>query len=101
MSRPSGSASVHSNAPTATTLRPVAAHEGITVDQALAAYTVDAAHACHRDGALGRIAEGHHADFALLADDPRTVETSRIGDIEIMATLVAGQVAHGTDILAS
>lgn len=80
--------------------RSVGPDEGITVDQALAAYTVDAAHACHWDGALGRIAEGHHADFVLLADDPRAVDASRIGDIEIIATLVAGQVAHGADVLA-
>lgn len=80
--------------------RSVGPDEGITVDQALAAYTVDAAHACHWDGALGMIAEGHHADFALLGDDPRAVDASRIGDIDIIATLVAGQVAHGTDVLA-
>ncbi|GAA0614465.1 amidohydrolase [Kutzneria viridogrisea] len=65
--------------------------EGIGVLEALRAYTVNAAHACNWERSLGSIAPGKHADFAVLAEDPRVVEASRIGDIEVLRTYVAGQ----------
>ena len=79
--------------------RVVGADEAITVDEALRAYTVDAAHACHWEETLGSIASGRHADLVVLADDPRRVDPARIGAIEIVSTLVAGAVAHGADLL--
>jgi predicted amidohydrolase YtcJ len=69
--------------------------EGITVEDALRAYTINAAFACHQDNSLGSIAPGKQADLVVLADDPRRVDISRIGDISIVATLVAGRVAYG------
>lgn len=69
--------------------------EGITVDEALRAYTVDAAWACHREDTLGSLAPGRHADLVVLADDPRRVEVGRIGDLEVVSTVVDGAVAHG------
>ncbi len=85
---------------TAESGRTVGPGEAITVDEALRAYTADAAYACHREDTLGSIAPRRRADLVVLGDDPRRVETSRIGDIEVVATLVDGAVAHGTDLLA-
>jgi predicted amidohydrolase YtcJ len=70
--------------------------EAITVDQALHAYTTNAAHACHWEHSLGSITPGKQADFVVLGDDPCRVEVSRIADIPIVATLLAGAVRHGT-----
>ncbi len=70
--------------------------EAISVDAALRAFTIDAAHACHWEDELGGIAAGRHADLVVLAADPRRVEPDRIGDIDVLATLVAGEVVHGT-----
>jgi predicted amidohydrolase YtcJ len=75
--------------------------EAITVDEALRAYTVAAAHACHWEETLGSVAPGRHADLVVLADDPRRVEPGRIAGIEILATMLGGEVAHGADLLGS
>jgi predicted amidohydrolase YtcJ len=65
--------------------------EGLTVTEALRAYTVDAAYACHREDTLGSITPGKHADLVVLADDPGRVEVGRIADIEVLATLLGGR----------
>jgi predicted amidohydrolase YtcJ len=78
---------------------PIGPGEAITVEEALRAYTADAAWACHWEDSLGTIAPGHHADFVVLADDPRRLETSRIGGIEVVATVVGGVVEHGAELL--
>ncbi|MGH3872917.1 MAG: amidohydrolase [Pseudonocardiaceae bacterium] len=72
--------------------------EGIGVDDALRCFTVNAAFACHQEDALGSITPGKRADLVVLSDDPRRVNISRIGDIGVVATVVAGQVTHGADI---
>ncbi|AJE83735.1 putative amidohydrolase family protein [Streptomyces albus] len=64
--------------------------EGITVDQALRAYTLAGAHACHWDDRAGSLTPGKRADLTVLADDPRRVDPSRIGDIEVAGTWVDG-----------
>ncbi|MGH3901569.1 MAG: amidohydrolase [Pseudonocardiaceae bacterium] len=75
--------------------------EGIGVDDALRCFTVNAALACRQEDILGSITPGKHADLVVLSDDPRRVDISKIGDISVVATLVAGEVAHGADILTS
>ena len=70
--------------------------EGITVDDALRAYTVNAAYAGGWDTSLGSVTPGKHADLVVLGDDPRRVAPATIADIPVLATLVAGSVVHGT-----
>jgi predicted amidohydrolase YtcJ len=65
--------------------------EAVTVDQALHAYTVAGARACHWEDRLGSLTPGKHADLVVLGDDPRRVDTSRIGDIEVVETYVDGR----------
>ncbi|MFF8652877.1 amidohydrolase [Streptomyces huasconensis] len=67
--------------------------EGITVDEALRAYTVGGAFACHWDDSAGTLTPGKRADLVVLGDDPRGVSTSRIGDIEVVTTYVDGRAA--------
>ncbi|MER6915111.1 amidohydrolase [Streptomyces sp. NPDC000594] len=64
--------------------------EGITVEEALRAYTADAAYACHWEESAGTIAPGKRADLVVLGDDPRRVAPSRIGEIEVIRTHAAG-----------
>jgi len=73
--------------------------ESIAVEQALAAYTTAAAYACGTEHRLGSITPGKHADFTVLADDPRAVDPAQIGSIDVIATLLDGAVAHGKDVL--
>jgi len=69
--------------------------EGISVDAALRAYTVEAAHACQWEQSLGSLTAGKQADLVVLEEDPRTVEVNRIGSIAIRATVLGGAVVHG------
>lgn len=70
--------------------------EGLSVEEALKAYTTNAAFACHLEHALGSIAPGKHADFAVLSDDPRRIDPSRIACIDVVATILDGTIASGT-----
>lgn len=70
--------------------------EAITVEEALRAYTVAGAHACRWDDSAGSLTPGKRADLVVLGDDPRRVDPSRIGDIEIVTTLVDGRDTKGT-----
>jgi predicted amidohydrolase YtcJ len=70
--------------------------ERISVTEAIRAYTLDAAFACHWEHALGSVTPGKHADLVVLAQDPRTTPVSEIAGIEVLATVVAGQVVHGS-----
>ncbi|MFE6626851.1 amidohydrolase [Streptomyces rochei] len=65
--------------------------EGVTVAEALHAYTLAGADACHWEDDLGSLTPGKRADLVVLGDDPTRVDTSRIGDIEVVATYVDGR----------
>jgi predicted amidohydrolase YtcJ len=69
--------------------------EGISVDAALFAHTAGAARACRWEQTLGSLEPGKLADLVVLADDPRAVDPDKIAGIEILATLVHGEVVHG------
>lgn len=70
--------------------------EAITIREALRAWTVEAARACHREDSVGSIAPGRHADLVVLADDPCAVAPDRIADIEVVSTFVDGVVVAGS-----
>ncbi|MEV7615012.1 amidohydrolase [Streptomyces sp. NPDC089799] len=76
--------------------RLVGPDEGITVDQALRAYTVGAAYACHWEDVAGSLAPGHRADLVVLGDDPRRVDPGRIGAIDVVQTFVDGRATVRT-----
>ncbi|MEU6643186.1 amidohydrolase [Saccharomonospora sp. NPDC046836] len=69
--------------------------ESVDAEEALRAYTTHSAYAAHQENERGRIAAGAFADLVLLDDDPTTVPSSRIGDLEVLATFVAGRAVHG------
>ncbi|MEU3788282.1 amidohydrolase [Streptomyces fructofermentans] len=71
--------------------RAIGPDEGITVEQALRAYTVDGAHACHWEDSAGSLTAGRRADLVVLGDDPTRVDASRIGGIDVVATFVGGR----------
>ncbi|MFH8369509.1 amidohydrolase [Streptomyces sp. NPDC018031] len=71
--------------------RSIGPDEAVTVEEALRAYTVAGAFACHWEDDLGSLTPGKYADLVVLGDDPRRVDPSRIGDIEVVATYVDGR----------
>ncbi|MBG0857030.1 amidohydrolase [Streptomyces spinoverrucosus] len=71
--------------------RAIGPDESITVDEALRAYTVDAAHACHWESDAGSLTPGKRADLVVLGDDPYRVDPSRLADIEVVRTFLEGE----------
>ncbi len=64
----------------------------ISVDQALRAITIDAAYSWRMEQEIGSIAPGKVANFAVLEDDPMTVNPMKLKDIAIWGTVFEGKV---------
>ncbi len=64
--------------------------ERISVEQALEAITLGAAHQLKLDHEMGSIEAGKLADFAILADDPLEVDPVTLKDIEVWGTVLGG-----------
>ena len=65
--------------------------EKISREAALRGVTLDAAWILGRENDLGSIRAGKIADFTVLAEDPMTVELNQLKDIDVVATVFAGQ----------
>ena len=76
--------------------RVMAPDERLTVEQALAAITINGARVLGRADEIGSIRAGKKADFTVLADDPFAVDPLELGDIDIVATVFEGR-AFGLD----
>ncbi|MGB5273723.1 MAG: amidohydrolase [Flavobacteriaceae bacterium] len=63
----------------------------ITVQQALTAYTVNAAYASFDETTKGSLEVGKLADFVVISEDLTQGDPVRIKDLEILATYVGGQ----------
>lgn len=66
--------------------------EALTVEQALAAITINAAYTLKLDHMVGSIEAGKYADFAVLDEDPLEVAPEKLKDIAIWGTVVGGHV---------
>jgi predicted amidohydrolase YtcJ len=73
---------------------PFNAAEAITADEALRAYTYGSAYASKQEHAKGSIEPGKLADFTVLSEDPTAVSSSRIAGLEVLATIVGGDLRH-------
>jgi predicted amidohydrolase YtcJ len=72
--------------------RVLGAHERISVDRALRAVTIDAAHQLRMDHEIGTIEGGKLADFVALAEDPYDVDPMALKDIAVKGTVVGGEI---------
>lgn len=70
--------------------------ERITVAEAVRAYTVNSARAVHQEHAVGDLSPGKLADFVVLSEDLYTVAPERLRDIGVLATVVGGELVHGS-----
>jgi predicted amidohydrolase YtcJ len=64
---------------------------------ALRFYTEGSAQSSSEEHQLGSLRAGYLADIILLTDDPTSVATDQIRDIEVMATLVGGSPSFTSD----
>ena len=72
--------------------------ERISVADALAAITLGAAHTLHLDGEIGSIEAGKRADFAVLEDDPESVDPAALKDVPVWGTVMGGRVFEAASI---
>lgn len=71
--------------------------EKLTVGQALAAYTRDAARASFEEHRKGVLATGMLADLAVLDRDLTTIPVKEIREARVLATIVGGRVVFSTE----
>jgi len=68
--------------------------ERVTVEEALAMYTVNGAYASFNENKVGLIKPGMLADFTVLSDDPCSVPPERIKDITVEMVIVGGKITY-------
>lgn len=66
--------------------------EAISAAEALAMYTLDAAHASFEDKIKGSITPGKLADMVVLSDNPLTAPPEAIRDIRVKMTIIGGKI---------
>ncbi len=70
------------------------AGERVTVDEALRAYTRNAAHAAGVDHEVGTISPRQLADLVVLDADPTEADVEAIDTTRVLATVVGGEAVH-------
>jgi hypothetical protein len=64
--------------------------ERLTIVDALALYTTQAAYAMHRETELGSLEVGKRADFVVVDANPLTTDPARLTDLTVLATALDG-----------
>jgi predicted amidohydrolase YtcJ len=66
----------------------------ITVEEALRAYTIDAAYASFEETRKGSLERGKLADLVILDRDITAIRPEEIADVSVVSTIVGGGVAY-------
>jgi predicted amidohydrolase YtcJ len=70
------------------------AGNGVNIDQALRAQTLDAAFQLFAEADVGSLEVGKYADMVVLSDDPRTVPPDAVADLTVLGTYLAGNQVY-------
>lgn len=70
----------------------------IGVEDAMRAFTVDAAFAIFEEERIGRLGEGYVADFVVFGEEPTEVDRWKLKDVEIEKTYVGGKMVYGKGV---
>ena len=73
----------------------VGADQELTIEEAIAAHTIDAARAIHMDDRIGSIEPGKLADLAVIDGDLLRSSPEAVRDLPIWMTVLGGKIAHG------
>lgn len=68
--------------------------QGISIEEALIAYTAGGAYGSKEELLKGRLLPGMLADMVVLSADPRTVEPSDLPGIAVQQTILSGEVRY-------
>jgi predicted amidohydrolase YtcJ len=74
--------------------------ERVTVQEALEAYTVNAAWAAFEERWKGRLAPGYVADLVVLSEDLFRIPPQAIKDVRVRRTMVDGRWVHREEPLS-
>ncbi len=66
----------------------------LPVEEALAIMTLQSAYALGRDEEVGSLVPGKLADLIVLTANPLTAQINRLGDIQVLLTVVGGQTEY-------
>jgi predicted amidohydrolase YtcJ len=69
----------------------------LTVEEAVRAFTVDAAWVAHAEDVAGSLAPGKLADFVVLSDDIFSIDPGGIPLIRVLATFLGGEIVYRSD----
>jgi hypothetical protein len=69
----------------------------LSVFDAIAGYTREAAYAAGMESKLGRIRSGYLADMIVLEQDPFNLAPEKLWEIEPVATMVGGDWVYGEE----
>jgi len=72
----------------------------ISAWQGLRAMTVEAAYMLHRDHELGTLEPGKLADLVVLTDDPLHADIETLTNINVLLTIVDGEIEYAREPLA-
>ena len=67
----------------------------ISVEQALKAYTIDAAFASFEENVKGSLQVGKLADFVILSEDLLEIDAVKVREVEIVGTYLGGVLVYG------
>lgn len=67
----------------------------LTREEALRAFTLDAAYAAFQEDELGSLEPGKYADFIVLDRDVMTVPEAEIPEVKVIATYLSGKPVYG------
>ena len=73
------------------------AEESMSLEQALRAFTIDAAYAGWQESTLGSIEPGKWADFIVLDRDPFAIDAKDIWRVDVEQTFVAGEQVYSNE----
>lgn len=67
---------------------------GMTVEEAVRAYTLDAAYAEFQENVKGSLTVGKLADFVVLSENIFTINPSRIEKVKVLQTIMNGKIVY-------
>jgi len=74
--------------------RTLAPQETISIDQALAAYTRNAAIHFDMDDKVGTLEAGKQADFIIIDRNPLTTEVEKLSETQVLTSVMNGRTTY-------